>query len=65
MANYLPLDAFFPSFFALLRPPGSGSAFGIRIRIQAATEGGSNTDPEPKHCHNDTITGTLYFDDYL
>ena len=28
---------------------GSGSVFGIRIRIQEAHEYGSNTDPDPQH----------------
>jgi hypothetical protein len=38
---YLFLAAFFFFILALFRPPGSGSAFGLRIRIQAPIECGS------------------------
>jgi hypothetical protein len=44
-SNYVP---FFYKFFPFFRP-GSGSAFGIRIQIQAAIECGFNADPDPKH----------------
>jgi hypothetical protein len=42
--NYLLFRCVFPSFLAHFRPPGSGSAFGIRIRIQTAFECRSNAD---------------------
>jgi hypothetical protein len=45
MPNYLCIDcvltAFFPSFSLLFKSPGPGSAFRMRIRIQAAIECGS------------------------
>jgi hypothetical protein len=47
--NYLPFGCVLRSFLALFRPPGSGSAFRIWIRIQAANEYRSNADPDPKY----------------
>jgi hypothetical protein len=52
MPNYLPFGCVFLSFlahFSPFRSPGSGSAFGIRIRIQAAIEWGFIADPDPKY----------------
>ena len=34
---------------------GSGSVFGIRIRIQEAPEYGSKRDPDSQHCLKDDL----------
>jgi hypothetical protein len=49
------LVAFLPSFFALFRPHGSGSAFGMQIRILVAIECWSIADPDPKHYYSYTV----------
>jgi hypothetical protein len=42
------LAAFF-YILALFRPPGSGSAFGMRIQIQTTNWMRIHVDPDPKH----------------
>jgi hypothetical protein len=46
MPNYLSFSCVLLSLF---RPPGSGSAFGMRIRIHATNRMRIHVDPDPKH----------------